>query len=495
MTLARLSEYLDHPLADIRLISTSRDDIREKLAQEGLGADIINKLFANMINTAPLRQRKRDIPELIQYFINRCARKYNRPVPSMSKDAMEKLLTYDYCQDNVAELEDALDRAFVLAEGNHISSEHIFLGAVSSKTGPAFNLLRIKPLMDAVQKKIYPGYFQAAVAVLFLTIIGFAFFGSRDPGSNPGTVLAWSIGWPSFVFSAIFFGRITCSVCPMSGIAGFFQKIIHFANPVPGFFKKYDYLIIAFLFVFIFWIEEVTDMRHSPTATGVLFLSLLSGAVAAAVFFPRMTWCRHLCPLGGMFSVCSMTAPVELRSNVELCLNKCTTHNCYKGTEEIAGCPLFQHVPFIDNNQDCKLCLNCVRTCPNESVQLNLRPPAREIWDVSRVRGSMVVFLVALLAIIFPLAVFDGLRGYLASAQWFWWFSLFYWLSFLTAVALVWFFTGNKFSEEKFLPRIRGFYAFVPLVVGVHAAYQAKFLPLCRLWISRSFRNCPAARV
>jgi len=121
--------------------------------------------------------------------------------------------------------------------------------------------------------------------------------------------------------------------------------------------------------------------------------------------------------------------------------------------------------------------MNCVRSCPNGSVQLNLRPPAMEIWDLVRVRRSMIVFVAALLMIIFPLAIFNTLHESLTHSQWFLWFTVYYWLSFLAALALIWLLIKNKFNEEKFLPRVRSIYAFVPLVVGVYAAYQVKFLP------------------
>lgn len=493
-TLRRLVDYLEHPLVNIRVIATSWEDIRQKYHSEDLDPYIVKKLFSDVVYINPLRSRKRDIPELIEFYLRKYAKKYGRPVPAVSQEAMKKLLSYDYYHGNVAELEEVLDRAFLLTENDLIDSEQVFLGAIAGKTGPAINLLRIKPLMNAIQKKIYPRYFQYAVTVAFITLILLCFFGPQDYIRNPGAFLAWSLGWPSFVFAVAIFGRITCSVCPMSNIALTFQKYFCLTRPIPSFIKKYDYLIITFLFVLIFWIEEITDMRHSPLATGFLFLAIVTGALAVAIVFPRQTWCRHLCPLGGMFSVCSMASPIELRSNVELCLNKCTTHNCYKGSEQDSGCPLFQHVPFIDNNQDCKLCMKCVRNCPNGSIQLNLRPPAREIWDVSRVRRGMVVFVATLLAIAFPLAIFDHLRGYLTPLHWFTAFTFFYWMVVLAAVGVAWLFVGNKFNEEKFLPRIRGFYAFVPLAVGVHAAYQAKFLPFVPDLSLKLFESLPGTR-
>lgn len=472
-TLKRLVDYLGHPLADVRLITTSSEDICGKFTKGEL-----ETLFTATVGFTPLRQRKRDIPELIKYFTARCSKKHHKQVPSVSKDAMEKLISYDYYQGNAAELEEALERALLIAEGETISSEHIFLGAAAGKKGPAFNLLRFKPFMDAVQHRIYPRYFQAAVTVVFLALIILCVFGPGEYERNPGVYLAWSLGWPSFILSAALFGRIACSVCPMSNIALSCKKYFSLSKPIPVFIKKYDYLIITFLFVLIFWIEEATDMRHHPLATGILFLSILSGAVAAAVIYPRQVWCRHLCPLGGMFGVCSMASPVELRSNIELCLNKCTTHECYKGSDRDTGCPLFQHVPFIDNNQDCKLCLKCARNCPNGSIQLNLRPPAGEIWDLSRVRRGMIVFVAALLAVVFPLAVFDRLRESMSHMQWLEQFTFFYWLALLAAFAVTWLFVGTKYNEERFLPRIRAFYSFTPLAVGAHAAYQTGFLPI-----------------
>jgi len=382
----------------------------------------------NKVVFAPLRQRKRDIPELVDYLLKRSAQIYKRPVPPVNEEAMGKLLSHDYLQKNITELAEALERAFQIAENDRIESEHIFLGVALGNIGPGINLLRIKPLMAAIQKKIYPGYFQAAVTLAFVTNICLNLFGTKDHSQNWGTMISWSLGWPSFVFCVLFFGRLTCSVCPMSNIASFFQRFFHLAKPIPAFIKKNDYLIITFLFVFILWIEEITNMRQSPRATGILFLSIVSGAVITAVLLPRHSWRRHICPLGDMFGVCSMASPLELRSNAELCLNKCTTYSCYKGADNNPGCPLFQHVPFIDNNQDCKLCMNCVRSCPNGSVQLNLRPPAMEIWDLVRVRRSMTVFVAALLMIIFPLIIFNMLHESLTHSQWFLWFTVYYWL-------------------------------------------------------------------
>jgi len=345
--LQRLADVINHPATYIRIILTLQEENINNFTRQNLGTDILEKYLNNKVALAPLRQRKRDIPELVDYLLNKSAQIYKRPVPLVSEEAMGKLLSHDYLQKNITELAEALERAFQIAENDRIESEHIFLGAAVGNTGPGINLLRIKPLMAVIQKKIYPGYFQAAVTLAFITNICLNLFGPKDYSQNWGTMLSWSLGWPSFIFCVLFIGRLTCSVCPMSNIASFFQKFFHLAKPIPAFIKKYDYLIITFLFVFILWIEEITNMRQSPRATGILFLSIVSGAVITAVLLPRHSWCRHICPLEGMFGVCSMASPLELRSNAELCLNKCTTYSCYKGADNNPGCPLFQHAPLL----------------------------------------------------------------------------------------------------------------------------------------------------
>lgn len=475
-TLNRLNEFMNSRSADIMLIMTSREDLREKSLLESVNSAIINTLFSQTLLIPPLRNRKKDLPELISFMLEKLALKYHVPVPEINTEAVEKLISYDYYYGNVTELEEVLDRAFLLAGNGNISADEIFLGKIHTKSGSGVNLLRLQPVMNAIQKRIYPEVFQLGVAGIFSYIILTCLLRITTFGL-PAESLVWSIWWPSLVLLTALGGRLFCSVCPISCIATSIQKKYHYSKPVPTFLKKYDYLIVTFLFLLVFWVEEVSNMRSSPRATGLLLLTILSGAVIAAVLFQRQTWCRHICPLGGMIGICSMAAPVELRSNPELCLNKCTTHSCYKGTENVDGCPLFQHVPFIDNNQVCKLCLKCVRSCPNGSVQLNLRLPNREIQNLSRVNRGMVVFVIALLVMLFPLVIFDQLRPIMKPAAWIIWFTITYWSAGFIAVTGTWLLIRKRLNDDRFLPVIRFIYALVPLALALHIAYHLQFIP------------------
>lgn len=488
--LKRLLDLINSRLIDVRVIFATKRDFSDRLSSAGF-----SQCLTHVIHVSPLRKRKRDIPELIQYFLAELSQKYNQPVPIVSKGAMEKLLSYDYYIGNVAELEEVLERAVLLSENNQILFEHIFLGKVAGKTGHGINLLRCPPVLSLIKKRVYPSIPEYAVTSVFL-LVWMVCLGGPAAWQKWATLGAWSIGWPLLIIAAAILGRTACSLCPISCVAIGFRRIVHLSKPIPILLKKYDYLIVTFFSVFIFWIEEFTNMRNSPRGTGVLLSCIVLGAVLSAAFFQRQTWCSYLCPLGGILGICSMVSIIELRSNTEVCLNKCTTHDCYKGSDTAAGCPLFQHVPFIDNSQLCKLCFQCVRNCPNDAVQLLLRPPAREIWHLTRVNRGKVIFVAALLVIIFPLAVFDSLRAILSPAVWAGWFSLIYWLSVLSTVGLSWFIVKSKLTDDRFLPVIRAFYAFVPLAVGAHIAYQIKFLPVVpqlALYVYRSLHGSPTA--
>lgn len=386
-TLKRLIGYLDHPFTDVRLITTSTFGPEHWSIKPD--EEISARLLSNMVFFAPLRERKRDIPELIDYFLERYAKRYNMPVATVSKSALEKLLSYDYSRANFAELEEVVERAAHLADGGLISDEHVFLGGIVATTGPGINILRWRPFSGLVEKGYFPGVIQYAVTGGFLFLLAWLFFGPRGTEGNWASLAAWSIGWPVLILTVAVFGRFTCSVCPFSCLGTMAKKVAQLNKPIPGFIKKYDYLLITFLFVLILWVEKVTDMRHSPVATGALLAAVALGSVAFSFVFPRKTWCRHVCPLGGVAGVGAMASALELRSNTEICTNKCTTHSCYKGSEQVPGCPLFQHAPFVDNNQACKLCLRCVRNCPNGAIQFKLRPPAREIWHLVRVNRGL----------------------------------------------------------------------------------------------------------
>jgi uncharacterized membrane protein HdeD (DUF308 family) len=125
--------------------------------------------------------------------------------------------------------------------------------------------------------------------------------------------------------------------------------------------------------------EEYTHMAYSVNKTAYLIFSILIAAIIVDFIFEKSAWCRHLCPLGGMGGIFSMSSMIEIRSNRNVCTTICTTHDCYKGSEKAAPCPMFLHLQFLSDNRNCKVCLNCIKNCTHHATRLNLRIPGAEI--------------------------------------------------------------------------------------------------------------------
>jgi hypothetical protein len=139
-------------------------------------------------------------------------------------------------------------------------------------------------------------------------------------------------------------------------------------------------------------LEQVFHMTINPKPTGFLLIGLILLAVLFAMFFERETWCRYLCPLGNFGGIFALSATLFVRSNPNVCSTKCTTHNCNKGSDEYPGCPVFHHPLFARNAHICKLCFNCLKSCPHGSARLYLRPPLVRIWQQLDITETIAFF-------------------------------------------------------------------------------------------------------
>jgi ferredoxin len=122
-------------------------------------------------------------------------------------------------------------------------------------------------------------------------------------------------------------------------------------------------------------------------------MTMLTSAVVVSVIYERLSWCRYLCGLGGMISVLAKGSLVELRADRNVCISQCTSNECYLGAGAREGCPFGQVGPKLHSNRFCKLCGACVKNCPHGAVNLNLRVPGQEIWEM-RHTNTWTAFLI-----------------------------------------------------------------------------------------------------
>jgi DNA-binding NtrC family response regulator len=101
---------------DVRVIAATNQDLRAALEQGAFREDLYYRLNVVPINIPPLRERKEDIPYLVEHFLAKYSEETGGRVHSITPAAMEKLIAYHW-PGNVRELENIIQRAMVLAPG------------------------------------------------------------------------------------------------------------------------------------------------------------------------------------------------------------------------------------------------------------------------------------------------------------------------------------------------------------------------------------------
>lgn len=101
---------------DLRIISATNRDLMELAAKNKFREDLYYRLKVMQVNIPPLRDRNEDIPLLVDYYITKLNRYYNKNIVGVSPSAKKLLINYLW-PGNVRELENAIEHAFVLTDG------------------------------------------------------------------------------------------------------------------------------------------------------------------------------------------------------------------------------------------------------------------------------------------------------------------------------------------------------------------------------------------
>jgi transcriptional regulator with AAA-type ATPase domain/polyferredoxin len=353
---------------------------------------------------APLRQHRRDIPRLIQYYLQRYSLQYGKRIDRVDDQTLGKFMNYDW-PGNLTELSGVLQRAVILGKNNVPLSDQILLGVPRPEGKWEYNLLRLRFVRAFITSKLFPILPRAVVGLFFILVLAALFFGTPEPENNIGLTLSWVIGWPLLIFSFFFLARTWCSVCGLAVPGWLAQSLLKPQRPTPKFIKTYSGWIVGTLCIILFWIETVWNAYHSPRLTAWIIFTITLSSLFFSMFYKRRVWCRYLCPLGAINALFSMPSVLELRSNSHMCMNRCTDHSCYNGDDGVAGCPMFRHPFLVDNNRDCILCGQCIKNCKQNAIHLNLRLAPQELWNQQSPRLEDSFLVISLAAIFVPFAI------------------------------------------------------------------------------------------
>ena len=111
---------------DVRIVSASNKDIEKEVEKGTFRGDLFYRVHVIPIRVPPLRDRKEDIPLLVEHFLDKVAGKLKKPIKALSPAALQKLMIYSW-PGNVRELENMIECAVVMSPEEVISDEMILL--------------------------------------------------------------------------------------------------------------------------------------------------------------------------------------------------------------------------------------------------------------------------------------------------------------------------------------------------------------------------------
>jgi DNA-binding NtrC family response regulator len=107
---------------DVRIIAATNVDLKQHVQEGKFREDLFYRLNVISIDLPPLRQRKEDIPLLVDFFLKKYSEENERPLRRVTPEALRPLLTYSW-PGNVRELENVVERAVVLSSSPQIGPE------------------------------------------------------------------------------------------------------------------------------------------------------------------------------------------------------------------------------------------------------------------------------------------------------------------------------------------------------------------------------------
>ncbi|MBD3370879.1 AAA domain-containing protein [Candidatus Fermentibacteria bacterium] len=109
---------------DTRVLAATNRDIEAMMEKGEFRSDLYYRINVINIHLPPLRERMEDLPLLVEHFVSKFNSRENRSVQGVTDDALAALMSYDF-PGNVRELENLVERAFVLCKRDRISTEHL----------------------------------------------------------------------------------------------------------------------------------------------------------------------------------------------------------------------------------------------------------------------------------------------------------------------------------------------------------------------------------
>jgi DNA-binding NtrC family response regulator len=135
---------------DVRIIAATNRDLQQEVLEGGFREDLFYRLNVFTISLPSLRDRKKDIPAIAEYYLRFFNRKSNKRIDGMSKDFLDHLQQHEW-KGNIRELKNIIERAVILSDGPQLTVDNLpseLQGTGLHVVGPlsAFDLASVEKL-------------------------------------------------------------------------------------------------------------------------------------------------------------------------------------------------------------------------------------------------------------------------------------------------------------------------------------------------------------
>ncbi len=149
---------------DLRVIAATNRDLRQMVADGKFQEDLFYRLNVIPIEIPPLRERRDDIPSLVEHFIRKHAQRVGRRIERLEDSVMTGLQQYDW-PGNVRELENTIERAVVLSTGTAISARAVSVLGAAAPQATTLPSLKLRQNIEWVERETIRRAIESAAGV------------------------------------------------------------------------------------------------------------------------------------------------------------------------------------------------------------------------------------------------------------------------------------------------------------------------------------------
>jgi two-component system response regulator AtoC len=136
---------------DVRVIAATNRDLERAVREGSFREDLYHRLNVVAIRLPPLRERREDLPALMEYLLRKQATAIGKNIAGFTDEARERLAAYSW-PGNVRELANVIERAVVLSSGPNITLRHLPSGIASGEGSAVFENLSYRDGMNAARR-------------------------------------------------------------------------------------------------------------------------------------------------------------------------------------------------------------------------------------------------------------------------------------------------------------------------------------------------------